>query len=134
MNGILFIALVAFVIISFVYFDHVRFNRQIDDFMETALELTAMYDIALETLKKGDADIEFQGERFYLFVEKGDYKSLVLQTELAMCEVEDKYDAIDKRYFEEMDGDLFSQIEEIRQSAQDVLYEIRLLKWKNGWK
>ncbi len=134
MSNMLFVVLIIITIVVAVVADHIRFNRQIDNFMDSAEELSAMYNLAIETLKQKGADVEFQGENFYLYVEEGDYKSLTLQTEIAICEVLERYDMIDKRYFSEMDGELFSEIERVHKDVENIQYAIRVLKWRNGWK
>lgn len=121
-------------VVAIIAIDHLRFNRQVSDFIFSANELSAMYNLAIRTLEDGGVDVEFQGQIFYMFVEEGDYRSLVKQTELAVCTVLDKYDAIDKRYFFEMDDDLSYEIENLHKCVENIKSAIRYVKWQNGWK
>ena len=129
----LFLVIMITIVVAIVV-DHIRFNRQVNEFIDTADEFVSMYNLAIDALKKEGTDVEFQGQRFYLYVEEGDYKSLVKQVELAVCEVLDKYDLIDKRYFMEMDDDLFSEIEMFHRDAENIQNAVRITKWRNGWK
>ena len=130
MNQLL--AIVITVVVAIVI-DHIRFNLQVNVFIDTANELAMMYDLVVNSLKENGPDVEFQGKYFYLYVKKGDYKSFVQQIELAVCTVLDKYDLIDNRYFIEMDNELATEIEVLHQSIENIQNEIRIVKWKNEW-
>ena len=132
MNEILFLIL-AVTLVVFVAIDYVRFGMQIGAFINIAEELTIMYEYATEVLERGDLDFEFHGRRFHMFVKEGDYKSLVEQTRLAICEVQDEYSRIDSRYLMEMDEELTAEVETLYQDVQNIQNAIRITKWQNGW-
>ena len=114
--------------------DNIRFNYQLSEFIIPADDLIVIYDLVCKTLMNEDLDVEFVGEVFYLYVKSGDYKSLIDQVELAIFEVLDKYDLIDERYLMELDDDTLLKVETMHKSIEDIQNEIRMLKWKNGWK
>ena len=131
MNEMLFLAIVITVIVL-VKIDEVRFNIQVNRFIDRADEILIMYEIAVKELKNEES-LEFQGKIFYLYVKEGDYKSFIEQVELAICEVFDKYNLIDKRYFSEMDEELAYELENLHKNVEEIQKKIRIEKWKNGW-
>ena len=133
MNEMLFIIITIVIpIVIFIVIDYFRFNLQISKFVDATEELSAMSNIALETMKNGKYDIEFQGKIFYVYAQKGDWRSLLLQIETSVNEVQVRYDNIDKYYFLKMDKELYSFIATLHEDLINIENEIRILKWKYG--
>ena len=132
MNDMLFIITIMIPIVLFIAIDYFRFNLQISKFVNAAEELSIMSDITLKAMKDGKYDIiKYQGEIFYLNVQKGDWRTLLLQIEIAVNEVQGRYDNIDKRYFFNMNKELYSFIEKLHEELNNLEHEIRILKWKH---
>ena len=127
------IAIVIVVVVARVI-DNIRFYHQINEFIDTAEELSLIYELVGKSLRNEETNVEFLGNRFYLHLDNGDYKSLIDQVELTAMEVLDKYDLIDERYFMDMEESLLSEIEAMRKDIEDIQAEIRIMRWKNGWK
>lgn len=136
MNVIMAIVIVVSIVV-FVIGDHLRFWSQTSKFTKRANELGIMYNYVLKFLNDKDDDTEFleyEGLYYTVKVNKGDYKSFVKQIQAVVKDIMGIYEAIDPRYFEQMDDETAEELELFHSDIQKIDYAVRMVIWQNGWK
>ena len=131
MSEVLFIVVL---VLLAVYVDHVRFNKKLNNFLVAVNDFSTMCTEVVDLLREGEKDVEFQGNVFYMYLNKGDFETFVRQLEFITDELMDRYDKIGARYLSEMEDSVYAEVETYKEDIQNVQNKIRIVKWKNGWK
>ena len=131
MSEVLFIVVL---VLLAVYVDHVRFNKKLNNFLVAVNDFSTMCTEVVDLLQEGEKDVEFQGNVFYMYLNKGDFETFVRQLEFITDELMDRYDKIGARYLSEMEDSVYAEVETYKEDIQNVQNKIRIVKWKNGWK
>ncbi len=109
------------------------FYKRITNFQDRAYDLCSMYNSILESLKSGCISITYEGIFYQATVENQDYRSFILQVELAICDVLDAYDKIGDFFLGQMDNDLAFKITHIHRIVVEIQNSINVVKWQNNF-
>lgn len=124
---------ILFVAGLFIFRDHVRYWRRIDDFERRAMEFSTMYKIMLpKALGEGEKDVEefsFKGTCYRMCIKNGDKAAFYSQLEFAIADVLDSYDRIGERYISLMDDITAKEISTLYDAILKINHIIRYNNW-----